>query len=293
MIKNWLKEKTHKSRSKHFSIYKIEESVAPDNKTLDYLGEQTMQSYRPLDGLKSSYSKLAKKELTAYLNNYVFAPLPDPFNVRQGDFGEILARLFVETFRALEVPCYKLRYKFNNSKAVFCTDIFAHNKGKDITDLRYYEVKTKITNTKTEVEIKGKKEFRHISVVAHESLAKDNNKTNTEGIADFLKRQYEEKAQSFEDEGLDEIAAKYWEIALKYSDIVDNPGKYKRSFELVLIIEKSKYTDDILDDLEKLPPSLKPLDVTVITIDKIKNLTEKSINKAIEHAVKYVYAKSK
>lgn len=293
MIKKWLKEKSHKEKSKYFTIYKIEEDGAPSSDILNYLGEQTMDSYRILKGLKNSYARLPEKDLKEYLNNYVFPPLPDPFNVRQGDFGETLARLFVEKFRNLEVPCYKLRYKFNNAKAVFCTDIFSHNGGEEILELKYYEVKTKITDAKTKIDIKGKEERRHIGVIAHESLAKDNNKTNTEGIADFVKRLYEEKAQVLDDEGLPEKAEKYWNIALKYNDIVNNPEKYKRSFELVLIIEKGKYSDEVLKDLEKLPPSLSPLDVTVITIDGIKDLTENSINKAVDSAVNYVYDKHK
>src|ERR1700752_478381 len=163
MLSDWIEVKKTK-KFKSFTLINVDEKKIPNKKILDYLGEEMLNSYRRVDYLKRTYSKKTPRSLKKYLTNVVFPPVIDPFNVQQGDFGETIARLFIEKFQSLKVPCYKLRYKFNNSKAVFCTDIFAHNTGAKITDLKYYEVKTKINNSKSEVSIKGTKQQRHIAV---------------------------------------------------------------------------------------------------------------------------------
>jgi hypothetical protein len=292
MLATWLKASQSKTSFGSFAVINAKEIKVPDDAILDYLGEATLTSYREISHLKRDFSGKTKKELKDHLIKMVFPPKKDSFNVRQGDFGEILARLFIEKFSpGMIVPCYKLRWKFNNSKAVFCTDIFAHNIGSTITDLKYYEVKTKITNTKTSIEINGKSQSRHVGVVAHEGLARDENKISNEFVADFIKRLYQNKAQVLEDAGLLAEAKTNWDIASQYNDIVSYPSKYKRSFELVLIIESSKYSPDVLKDLQSLPPTLAPLDVTIILIDGLKDLVHTSIDRAIKVSIKKVYGK--
>lgn len=291
MIKDWINVEKKVKKFKSFTLINANEKKVPSDDILNYLGEEVINSYRLVSNLKKSYKKEPKSKLIEYLNTMVFPPANDQFNVRQGDFGETVARLFIEKFTSLNVPCYKLRHKFNNTKSVFCTDIFAHNNGEDITSLKYYEVKTKTNKQKTNIIINGKKERRHIGVIAHEGLAKDENKISTEYVADFIKRKYEEMANVFDDENQFELGKKYWNIAMKYDDIVKNPQNYDRSFELILIIEKDQYLNEIVDDLISLPPTLNPLDVTIILINNLSDLVDTCIDKAIEITVKNVYGK--
>lgn len=277
MIKTWLKEQIRENQPYTFRIVDVDELMLPTDDIKNYLGEQTLISYRILDDLKRDYSSQPEPKLVEYLNSMVFPSMPDTFNVRQGDFGEILGRLFVENFTELTVPCYKLRWKFNNDKSTFCTDILAHNKETDITDLKYYEVKTKIADTEG------------LGIIAHQSLKSDQNKTSNEFVADFIKRIYQFKAQTHKEEGNAEAADKYWAIAEKYNQIILNPQNYNRSFELILIVEKSKYNEAMLSNLNSLPPTLSPLNVTIFLIQDFQTLVATSYEKANEMCIDFVY----
>ena len=99
--------------------------------------------------------------------------------------------------------------------------------------------------------------------------------SGNEGIADFLSRYYYEVGDS--------------DNAKKYSDIVRNPAKYNRHFELFFIIEAAKYLPVILNDLENLPPSLNPLNVTVVLLNDFRDRVDESYQRAMAMAHKYVY----
>lgn len=180
-------------------------------------------------------------ELRKYLNDSVFpsTSLQIIKNVRQGDFGEILSTLIVEKFQNLKVPISKLRYKFNKDRSVFCTDLISINQGDVITDIKYYEVKTRITYSKD------------TAIKAYEGLLKDENKPS-ETIADFLDRMYFEKAEALNEAGQIYQAETYYSISKQFGEIVKDPSKFNRSFEIVLIIEKSKFREDMIDELNGL-----------------------------------------
>ena len=175
-------------------------------------------------------------------------------NVRQGDWGEILTALIVSKFQNLEIPINKLQWKFNKDKAVFGTDLIAFNKGGKIEDIYYYEIKTRVNPDIKE----GRNPNRYyIAVWAYNSLYKDE-QSPTASIADFLTRLYFEKED--------------YDTANKFKDIVKNPQKYNRKFEIFLIIEKSKFIDEILQELNELPPQLEPLNITLVLIDNLSDL---------------------
>ena len=283
MIENWLKEQKRKTNLYSFNVVDISEKTSPEEDIFNYLGKETITAYRNIGLLKREYKSKSKEELIKYINDYVFPSESNAIsngearlrkNVKQGDFGEILTMNIIEKFRGLEVPIYKLRWKFNNNRSTFCTDIFAHNRGEHITDLRYYEVKTRKTYVK------------QLGVQAHNSLKND---IPNEYIADFLQRYYYEFAEAYIERGFESEANKCYEISDKYGQIRNYPKNYTRTFEIVLLLEKSKYKENILEMLHTLPPSIEPLEVTVILISNIKSITEKTYEKAFEHAMNIVY----
>ncbi len=68
------------------------------------------------------------------------------------------------------------------------------------------------------------------------------------------------------------ITSRFEDYSKWYNDIVLNTHTYNRKFELFFIIEKDKFLTDILDALQSLPPTLKPLCVTVVLIESLSNL---------------------
>lgn len=239
-----------------FNFFFISESKKIDSTLVDNLKENILKSYRSIDQYKFHVKGFSDEEIKKYVLDYVIPKNKTTIdaNVRQGDWGEILAGLMVSKFQDLSIPINKLRWKFNKDKSVFGTDLIAFNQGPAITDIYYYEIKTRLNPHKKE----GKKpNYNYISVLAHNSLLKDENSPN-EMIAEFLMRYFVDRGE--------------YDTAQKFSDIVKNPTKYNRNFELFFIVEKSKYNEVIFEELNTVTPLLAPLCVTVIIIDDLQQL---------------------
>lgn len=254
-------ESNIKSSKYSFQIVHITEKNKLDTAFINYLKEQILISYRPLSFYQNHFSSYATDD---EIRNYVKEIIPDnntqlDRNVRQGDWGEVLACLIVTYFQNLKVPISKLQWKFNKNKAVFGTDLIAFNIDDEIKDIHYYEVKTR--QKPQEKEHIKKKERYYISVLAYKSLEKDAS-SPTSSIANFLEMFY------FEKEDFDN--------ANKFKDITRFPQRYNSYFEIFLIFEKSNFRKILLDELEALPPKLSPLKVTLVFVDNLKQLVEKT-----------------
>ena len=241
-----------------FDFFYISQEKAVDNAFLENLKENLLISYRALEQYQFHLREASEEKIKDYVRDYV---IPQDIsgvdrNVRQGDWGEILAGLMVSKFQDLSIPINKLRWKVNKNKSVFGTDLIAFNNGETITDIHYYEIKTRLYSHKKEG---AQPHYGYISILAHNSLLKDNN-APSEMLADFLMRYYIDRNQ--------------FDMAAKFSDIVQNPSKYNRKFELFFIVEENKYTDKIFEELNDLPPQLDPLRVTVIIIKDLQKLID-------------------
>jgi hypothetical protein len=245
-----------------FQTVFITEKSKPDTAFINYLKEQILFSYRSLSFFQRHFSTFATDD---EIRNYVKRIIPPDNiqldrNVRQGDWGEVLACLIVTYFQNLIVPINKLQWKFNNSKAVFGTDLIAFNKNGEIKDIHYYEIKTRQKPHNKENIKKGKERY-YISVLAYKSLEKDAS-SPTSSIANFLEMFYYEK-EDFDNSD-------------KFRDITRFPEKYNSYFEIFLIFERNNFREILLDELEALPPILSPLKVTLVFVDNLKRLVDKT-----------------
>lgn len=257
IIFDWL---SHQEQEKRyiFRLVYITEKNDPTDELVNFLQSSIITSYRTIKLLKFHLDGDSESEIRQYVKNNIIPSdnTQTDRNVRQGDWGEILAALIVSHFQNLVVPTNKLQWKVNKDKAVFGTDLIAYNSGDQIRDIYYYEVKTRLSPQNKE----GKKPDRnYITIIAHNTLLKDEN-APTEIIADFLERLYVSKSE------LDE--------AKKFKDIVKNPQKYKKNFELFFVLEKKNFGEFILEELNDLPPQLNPLNVTIVFIDDLKKLID-------------------
>lgn len=275
MIRKWMQEHTPKQKYVFKEIELNEKSIL-DEDMLNDLAEMVLFSYRSKKFYLRTLKDKSEQEVADYLEKYVYPSTKSQLtkNVMQGDFGEIISAEVIEKIRKLEIPFCKLKWKFHKNKSVFCTDILSHNPRDEITELTYYEVKTKITNTKNKVCIK-----------AHDSLKKD---LPGEYIADYLQKFFFEKAEDFENRGDETNAETYYGLSSRYGDIVSNPSKYKKFFEIILVIDKSKYCEEFLKELHDMSPELSPLTVTVIKIDNLKVLFEKTYEHSKKRIMKLI-----
>ncbi|WP_394903523.1 Hachiman antiphage defense system protein HamA [Clostridium butyricum] len=300
MIRKWLKESKRSNTNYFFDVIDLEELKLIDEEILNYLGKIVLESYSEKLNLKMLFKNENEEILKDYLFKQVFPDInkfPEPKknqptkNVMQGDFGEILTCDVVRKIRNLKVPIIKMRFKFNNNRSVFCTDLFAHNLENNIKDLMYYEVKTRLTNNKEKIDKEDNSEKHYIGYIAARSLMYDQQSDNSEGIADFLMRWYSDKAKTCMECSNMEKAEEYFELSKKYGDIVLHSDRYNKHFEVVLIMEKSKYNDDILDDLQELNFSCGDLKFTILLIENIKELYMKAFDYAYKYAKEFVYGK--
>jgi hypothetical protein len=191
-------------------------------------------------------------------------------NVGQGDFAEILAGLIVSFFQHLTVPIRKMQWKFNKDKSVFSTDMVAHNSADPLTDFFYYEIKSKITHGRSNVNGLS----AYVTVHAYNSLEKES-KVPKESIADFLARLYHKNGDMAN--------------AKKYFDVVLDPSRYNSNYELFFIIDADKFDQAIIDDLLAIPPTLGPLCVTLVLIKNLGKLILDVRDMVTEAAIKKVY----
>jgi hypothetical protein len=292
-IGRWFNKNEDDTTYSNFNVVFLREngSSLPDAPIKQYLEEELAKSYRNVSYLKTHYYNEPEDKLVDYLNNYVFPETSNTINknVWKGDFGEILAGLVVSYFQNLDVPIKKMKLKFNKDRSVFSTDMIAHNNGNIITDIYYYEIKTRQNiKEKETVKVSGVNHRDYITVHAHNSLHRDETSPN-EGIADFISRYYEEKATTFAEIGDDENMKLMLEQSKKYHDIVKNPSTYNRKFELFFIAETSSYELTILNALDALSSHLSPLNVTILLIENLNELIDSSRNNIIESTKRLVY----
>lgn len=260
MIQNWL-DYQGSLTDYVFNVIRVTEKKAPDETLINFLKESLLLSYRPLKFYEYHFdAKTTTDEIRQYIQEKIIPKADNQFdkNVRQGDWGEVLAGLIVTYFENLVVPINKIQWKFNKDKAVFGTDLIAFNSGDRIREIHYFEVKTRVNPQTKEGEEPNR---AYVSIIAHGSLKKDAD-SPTDSIADFLERLYFEK-EDFENAG-------------KFKDIIKNPRRYQRYYEIYLIVEGTKFDDKILDELNSLPPQLNPLKITVVLVDNLANLVQKT-----------------
>jgi hypothetical protein len=94
-----------------FQTVFITEKSKPDTAFINYLKEQILFSYRSLSFFQHHFSTFATDD---EIRNYVKRIIPPDNiqldrNVRQGDWGEVLACLIVTYFQNLIVPINKLQ----------------------------------------------------------------------------------------------------------------------------------------------------------------------------------------
>ncbi|MBW7954282.1 DUF1837 domain-containing protein [Candidatus Gracilibacteria bacterium] len=273
VIKKWFKDPKIDTKT-HFNVIKIGENNICDDEIKEFLNKEILDSYIGIDTLIRNYSTKDKKVLIDFLENNVLPSKSELYRVWQGDLGEIISKLLVSYFFGLEVPATKLKLKTNKDKSVFGTDMISHNKGKDIKDWYYYEIKTKQDLLKKDYKITGNP--RYITVVAYDGLKNDLSK-NSGAIATFLGKLYEMKEN--------------YDKSKVYLDIADGSKIINKNYEIFIIGETSTYKDDIITALENISPDLKPLNVTIILIDGFKGLVDDLRNKVLIDAEKIVYTK--
>jgi hypothetical protein len=261
------------------------------------LGKLILESYRSKDMLREQYQAQDRELLAVYLESLVF-PTDRNGNshgrpetaVRSGDFGEVVTAKIATEFHGLTLPFPKMMWKLRKDRSSFCTDIFAHDSGTPFTDLHYYEVKTRKSLQRESSRVREGNFW--IAVIAHDSLVKDQEGPSDQ-IADFLRRQLFEHSELFHAAGNAEEAAKSRSLSAQYGQIIDNRNMHSRNYWVALVLDKtSAFSEDILTELQNLPPELRPMKIAVVLFDDLPSLIKSSFKAAFDEAFDFVYGGS-
>lgn len=266
MVKRWISETYDNENDFRFVVIDISEYTEITEEIKKVMATSLISSFRDIKQLKRRYENQPKTKLKEYIESKIFATKKDNFSVatRRGDWGEVLCGLILDEFRGYKLPVNKLKWKINNERSLFGTDVFAikENASGNIESLVYTESKLRTSYSKD------------IGKEAYQSLYKDNG-SSLPDIIDYISRLCFDKRD--------------YEMADKFDNIYLNMKKYNKEFQIFLIFDKNTWRKEILDILNDLPPELDHLFVTIVLIDNLKVLIEETYELTIEVGEKLIY----
>ena len=258
-----------KTKYENITLITINQKKDADDILSSELQEKLILSYADRETYNLQFENATEQEIVDYINKKI--PGADnqlDKNVARGDFGEVFCRLVSEYFYGR--TCFnKLKYKFNNKKSVFGTDVLAFDNISNPKSIWYYEVKTRKKLTKEYLK-KGEPAI-YISIIAHNSLYKDYTE-NFNSVLDFMFQRFAEE--------------KEYDKARIFRDINNNKSQITKEYEIFFLTEdNSENKDNILKALNDLPPKLSNLSVTIVFIKDLYAFIDKTwstiTNKAI------------
>lgn len=272
----WLKSFSPLNDRYNFGFVFIEEN---GNIEKEFLQQKFLHSYRDELFYKMRFQKADRATIVQYVENNVIPGNKNQIekNVRLGDFGEIVVALIAKYFYD-EISFPKLKFKLNNERSAFATDVISFDDINNPTTITFFESKVKTPLLKKiTVEKKSVKMNRmppqYISVIAYESLQNDFT-CATQPMLDFMAQRYVEE--------------KKYDLAQKYMDLSDKYRTLNCKYEIFIFTEKTNPLPNykkILKDLDALNLQLQPLKVTLVFIENLNNLIEDVWNGCAQRAV--------
>jgi len=177
-------------------------------------------------------------------------------NTRIGNFGEIIATLFLINFREYSCPIYKLQFRDNKNWSVRLTDLCLFKLDKIPAVVCYGEVKTKTSK------FKGA-----LGVEAYESLAINEIQRNPE-ILIFIKRKLHDLKKMEEAEVITKIQYKKIKSISEYKLFLIHENKTWKEIALKKLNEYLQ--DKTCDDLQ----------MNIVLINDLRSIIEKTYNAA-------------
>jgi len=269
MLNKWVLHEKRISSGFHFEVFDITEKASVNKDITDYLSQNLINNFVPLDVLEIRFKNRTEKELENYITNELFAPNGNQLekNVRQGDWGEALTALVAVEIKELTLPAFKLRYKTNRKKSLMGLDVLAvESDDKDnFKKVILFESKTKITYDK------------QIGAEAYNSLRKDSDSACIDMI-NFLSARFYEHGD--------------YVTAQKFDDLASMPDSINKEYHAIIIMEKKLWREDILDELNNQTDfDFEDTYINVFLISDLKKLISDVYSNTFEVAKRIVYGK--
>jgi len=200
----------------------------------------------------ADWDQTQKRILENYLEHEIL-PSTEKVITRIGNFGEVIAALFLIEFEGFWFPIYKLRYREKKDWASRLTDLCLIKIVNDQNPLICYgEVKTHSSKCDKKLGIQG-----------HDSLSKDDALNNPEILRFISTRLYE--------------SGRFDEASF-ISDLRLGRTRYNRRHDLYLIHDSATWSEEILERLHAhdLDKSLADFSVRVLLIRELRGLIDRT-----------------
>lgn len=257
MLSKWLQHQPRSVPTYKFSVSDITEASALSEELLSFIAKEVVVAHGSPVMIKQECKKLLAHARDLKLNvikDYIereVLPAESRPQIRSGNFGEILAAVYLVEFEGFWFPIYKLRYREKKDWSIRLTDLcLIKREGVRRPLLCFGEVKTKAVNCNVNLGVEG-----------HDSLAKDNALEDPE-VLRFIGTHLYEMGKLEEADFI--------------SDIRLNLREYDRRHDLFIVHNKEHWKEEVLDNLENhdLNKNLINFSVKIVLISELKEVID-------------------
>lgn len=275
IISKWIDAVERIGHTYKFAVIDINEKIKITDDIINYLSFSLLSQFRDLGHLRRMFKNEPKSKLKDYVRKNIFPTIDSTislnlrklnYNVRQGDWGEVLTSCIALNIRKVNAPIRKLRYKMNKEKSLLGIDLlaFEEDEKNNLIKAILFESKTRTTYKKG------------IGIEAYQSLCENSDKAFVD-MLNFISNYYYEKDN--------------FEMADKYDELIKEPNSIDKDYHSFIIMEKRLWKSVILDCLNDEPFNFNNVYFNVFLIDNMKELMKETYRRTERVAEEVVYEK--
>lgn len=257
MLKVWIEEnKLEKSDYPNkMEFYEFQEKIEITTEIKKDIAKRVLLGLKSQEYLKFRFNSLSSEEIQKYLINSILPNKNIPFSPQKSMWGEIISAEILNVFREHLIPIYKLRYKEKKDQAMRGHADVVTYLDKNPLIIAFTEVKTK-----GNVKKKSSAYYEEEMEKAENGLLK-NNVDNPEILEYICERLFDEKDFS---------------LLQKFDYAFKNPKTYKKEFHIFMIIEKNRWSEEIIDFFKEKSTELPNLTLNIVLINSLNELIDET-----------------
>lgn len=258
MLKLWIEENKIEKMDypDKIEFYEFQEKIEITEDIKKDISKRVLLSLENPMGLKLRFNGLNSEEIRECIE---YSILPDKnalFYPQKSIWGEVISAEILNVFRKHIIPVYKLRYKEKKDQAMRGeADVITCYLDDSPLIIAFTEVKTK-----GDIKKNGFSEYKDDMKKAEKGLLK-NNVEKPEILEYIYKRLFDEKK---------------YDLLQKFDDAIKKPHSYKKEFHIFMVMEKNRWTEQIIDFFKKESTELPNLTIDIVLINSLNDLIDET-----------------
>lgn len=206
--------------------------------------------------LRVRFNNLSSEEIRACLIGSILPKKDAMFYPQKSMWGEIISAEILNVFRKHLIPFYRLRHKEKQNQSMRGeADVVTCYLDENPLIIAFTEVKTK-----GDIKRNGYYEYKKEMQNAEKELLKDN-------VPKPEILEYMHKILIDDDK---------YELLNKFDYAIKNPDSYKKEFHIFMIMEKSRWGEQIIDFFKESPTELPNLTIDIVLINSLNDLIDET-----------------